>query len=106
MTEQNATPNTLATLPAQPGATTVTVPTWGQAEHLSPLSVFQPDRVDVCAYYQLGRVTETTAASHLAAAVQHLRAAVDNSGKEDKQRISNETELLKAELNRLYMRLG
>jgi hypothetical protein len=90
---------TLATLPTQQGA--ATIPTWGKAEHLSPLSVFRGDRVEICTYYQLNRVAESTTAAHLQSCLHHARAAVENRNSENHRRLVSLVNQIREELSHL-----
>jgi hypothetical protein len=101
---QEKQPGVLATLPQQAAAPAV-LPTWGATEYLSPVSVFQPNRADICTHYQLATVTGTESAGHLSAAVHHLRAAVDKVGKEETARMAEEIEQAVSELRRLRQRM-
>ena len=55
---------------------------WSVERHLSPLAVFDPNRITICAQYQLALVDGGSgeARAHIAAARRHLEAAAKSPG--------------------------
>lgn len=90
-TEETKQGNAVVPLAPQQQLLTEQKITWGTAEFLSPLAVFQPDRVNICTRYQLAAIDSTEAESHLTAALQHARAAADQirNGKQDAARMAS-----------------
>ncbi|MEV1042980.1 hypothetical protein AB0J01_41430 [Streptomyces sp. NPDC050204] len=82
------------------------LPNWQVAEHLSPAAVFQPGRVVICAAYQMAVVDATPTASHLDAALRHVRSGADEVGTEDYQRTLTSLRAIHAELYRVARAIG
>ncbi|MGK5733308.1 hypothetical protein [Streptomyces sp. URMC 124] len=76
------------------------------AQMLSPLSVFEPERVELCTRYRMALVDETPAAAHVDAAVHHLRAALGALGREDRQRMRGALEAVGCEVKRIAAEVG
>lgn len=108
-------PTPAATTPAVPDQTPLPVTTvppvaapaaWPVAQMLSPLSAFEPDRVDLCTRVQMALVDDTPSASHLEAATHHLRSAADRLDREDRPRIALGLLAAQRELHRIADALG
>ncbi|MER5302275.1 hypothetical protein ABT039_22835 [Streptomyces lasiicapitis] len=104
-----AATTTLAPLPPPTAPTTTAVQEAGAAdwpEHLSPLAVFQPGRVVICAAYQVSAVDAAPATAHLQAALRHVRSAADEVVTDDHTRTVAELRAIKAELHRIAQQIG
>ncbi|GAA1111731.1 hypothetical protein [Streptomyces javensis] len=103
------TAGALASLPpsaSTPATAATPLPGWQVAEHLSPLSVFQPGRVVICAAYQMAAVDATPTAAHLEAALRHTRSAAEEVGGEDYDRTLTALRAINAELHRVARAIG
>lgn len=87
---ETTTSDKASTETGAPSTALATLPTWqavtaqqpeeaaGQAAaHLSPLSAFQPGRVNICTEYQIAVIDGTSVSAHLKAGLRHMREAAD-----------------------------
>ncbi|RAJ70246.1 hypothetical protein K378_01411 [Streptomyces sp. Amel2xB2] len=107
---------------AGPSTALATLPTWqavtaqqpeetaGQAAaHLSPLSAFQPGRVNICTEYQIAVIDGTSVSAHLKAGLQHMREAADQvaaGSPEHAGRTSSALRQVRQELDRIARTLN
>lgn len=74
----------------QTAAVDVLAGAWSVDRHLSPLALFEPNRTQICAQYQLALIDDTSneARAHILAARRHLQAARTAAGTKDSANVS------------------